>query len=141
MILDPAPAQALPEEMLQGLYLLTPNETEAEILTGMAVNDPDSAMQAATRLLQAGVQNVAITQGAEGVLLANDQGSELIAAPSVKALDTTAAGDCFNGSVAVGLASGNGLRDAVAFACKAASISVTRMGAQDSMPHSHEMDT
>ncbi|MBN4048172.1 ribokinase [bacterium AH-315-O15] len=141
VILDPAPAQALPEEMLQGLYLLTPNETEVEILTGMAVNDPDSAIQAATRLLQAGVQNVAITLGAEGVLLANDQGSELIAAPSVKALDTTAAGDCFNGSVAVGLASGNGLRDAMAFACRAASISVTRMGAQDSMPHSHEMDT
>ena len=141
VMLDPAPAQALPEEMLQGLYLLTPNETEAEILTGMAVADPDSATQAAERLLEAGAQNVAVTLGARGVLLANDQGSELIAAPSVKALDTTAAGDCFNGSVAVALAGGNDLRDAMAFACKAASISVTRMGAQDSMPHSHEIDT
>lgn len=141
VMLDPAPAQALPEEMLQGLYLLTPNETEAEILTGMAVDDPDSATQAAERLLEAGAQNVAVTLGARGVLLANDQGSELIAAPSVKALDTTAAGDCFNGSVAVALAGGNDLRDAMAFACKAASISVTRMGAQDSMPHSHEIDT
>ncbi len=140
VILDPAPAQALPEEMLQGLYLLTPNETEAEILTGMAVDDPDSATQAAERLLQAGAENVAVTLGARGVLLANDQGSELITAPSVKALDTTAAGDCFNGSVAVGLAGGSRLRDAMAFACKAASISVTRMGAQDSMPYSHEID-
>ena len=140
VILDPAPAQALPEEILQGLYLLTPNETEAEILTGMAVHDPDSAIPAAARLLQEGVQNVAITLGSGGVLLANDQGTESIAAPSVKALDTTAAGDCFNGSVAVGLASGSSLRDAMAFACRAASVSVTRMGAQDSMPYSHEID-
>ena len=83
---------------------------------------------------------MAITLGAEGVVLANHQGSELITAPQVKALDTTAAGDCFNGSVAVGLAGGTGLREAMAFACKAASISVTRMGAQDSMPYSHEID-
>tara|TARA_B100000378_G_scaffold228417_1_gene192841 strand:- start:1376 stop:2293 length:918 start_codon:yes stop_codon:yes gene_type:complete len=140
VILDPAPAQTLPEEMLQGLYLLTPNETEAEMLTGMSVNDPNSAERAASQLVQAGVQNVAITLGAEGVVLANHQGSELITAPQVRALDTTAAGDCFNGSVAVGLAGGTGLREAMTFACKAASISVTRMGAQDSMPYSHEID-
>jgi ribokinase len=140
VILDPAPAQALPEEMLQGLYLLTPNETEAEILTGLAVDDPDSARQAATRLLASGVKNIAITLGAQGVLLANDQGSELIDTPAVNALDTTAAGDCFNGSLAVGLGWGDDLRDAMAFACKAASLSVTRMGAQDSMPYRHEVD-
>ncbi|HIF06551.1 MAG TPA: ribokinase [Gemmatimonadetes bacterium] len=140
VILDPAPARALPKEMLGGLYLLTPNETEAEILTGLAVDDPGSATQAATQLLAVGVRNVAITLGAQGVLLANDQGSELIGTPAVTALDTTAAGDCFNGSLAVALGRGDDLRDAMAFACKAAAISVTRMGAQDSMPYSHEID-
>ncbi len=140
VILDPAPAKALPGELLSGVFLLTPNETEAEALTGIDVHDQSSALEAARELRDAGVANVAITLGGEGVLLATAEGSELIPAPEVSAVDTTAAGDCFNGSLAVALAEGTSLREAAAFACRAAAISVTRLGAQDSMPFAGEVD-
>lgn len=138
-ILDPAPAQSLSEQILQNLYLITPNESEAETLTGIKVNSPETAKEAATFLLKAGVLNVALTMGCKGVLLANREGCEVIPATTVKATDTTAAGDCFNGSLAVALASKETLRDAVIFAARMAAISVTRIGAQDSMPLQNEL--
>ncbi|MFT4887922.1 MAG: ribokinase [Pseudohongiellaceae bacterium] len=138
-IIDPAPAQSLSEQILQNLYLITPNESEAETLTGIKVDSPESAENAADFLLKAGVLNVALTMGCKGVLLANSEGCEVIPATTVKAIDTTAAGDCFNGSLAVALASKETLREAVIFAARAASISVTRIGAQDSMPLQHEL--
>lgn len=140
VILDPAPARALPGDLLAGVFLLTPNETEAEALTGIDVHDEASALEAARELRDAGVPNVAITLGGEGVLLATAEDSEFIPAPEVSAVDTTAAGDCFNGSLAVGLAAGKSLREATAFACRAAAISVTRLGAQDSMPFEGEVE-
>ncbi|GAB3767615.1 ribokinase [Spirosoma horti] len=140
VVLNPAPAQVLDSAVLACLHVITPNETEAEWLTGVRVTDEATAQQAAQRLHEAGVPNVVITLGARGAYLSTAEGASLIAVPSVTAVDTTAAGDCFNGALAVAIAEGYDLPKAVAFACKAASISVTRMGAQASLPHRHEVD-
>ncbi len=141
VVLNPAPAQTLPPSLLPHIHLITPNETEAELLTGIRVTDTASAERAARHLQTAGVPNVVITLGARGAyLLAGGSAGMLIAAPPVTATDTTAAGDCFNGALAVALAEGQALPGAVAFACKAASISVTRMGAQASVPYRKEMN-
>lgn len=139
VILDPAPAQNLSKQMLQDLYLITPNESEAETLTGIKIDSPESVESAAKHLLKMGVLNVAITIGSKGVFLANSEGCEIIPAPAVTAIDTTAAGDCFNGSLAVALANGRSLRDSIVFACRAASIAVTRIGAQNSMPFQQDL--
>lgn len=140
VILNPAPAQPLPDELLRRLFLITPNETEAELLTGVRVTDEATADQAARRLRDRGVPNVVITLGAKGAYLLTGEGRRLIPAPPVTATDTTAAGDCFNGALALALAEAFALPEAVAFACKAASISVTRMGAQASLPQRREVD-
>tara|TARA_B110000858_G_scaffold193768_1_gene246943 strand:- start:43808 stop:44725 length:918 start_codon:yes stop_codon:yes gene_type:complete len=140
LILDPAPAQELSASLMASTYLITPNETEAEILTGIRVVDEASAREAATQLLAVGVENVAITLGKQGVFLANNEASQFIPSLAVDAVDTTAAGDCFNGSLAAALAKGGSLPDSIKFACKAASIAVTRLGAQDSMPYAREIE-
>ncbi|MCD8093634.1 MAG: ribokinase [Bacteroides sp.] len=140
MIVNPAPACPLSEELLRDLYLITPNETEAGILTGIPVVDKDSAQKAATALLQQGVQNVVITLGAKGALVHNSKMSMFIPAYQVKAIDTTAAGDVFNGALAVALSEGRTLPDAASFACAASAISVTRSGAQNSIPFRNELD-
>lgn len=140
VVLNPAPAQPLDAAVLAYLHVITPNESEAELLTGIRVTDEPTARQAARRLHEAGVPNVVITLGARGAYLSTPEGATLVPAPPVTAVDTTAAGDCFNGALAVALAENRDLAEAVAFACKAASISVTRMGAQASIPHRHEVD-
>ncbi len=142
VVLNPAPAQPVDPAVLACLYAITPNETEAELLTGVRVTDETTARQAARSLHDAGVPNVVITLGSRGAYVSTDSGAEtkLVAAPPVTAVDTTAAGDCFNGALAVALAEGKSLFDAVSFACKAAAISVTRMGAQASMPHRSEVE-
>jgi ribokinase len=140
VILNPAPAQRLPEEIFDSLYLITPNETEAQILTGVRVKDVSTADQAATILLKNGVQNVIITLGSAGAYFKSKDQSFLTPAPKVNAIDTTAAGDVFNGVLAVELANGENWQDAIQQACKAASISVTRMGAQTSAPFLSEMN-
>ncbi|MCK9413388.1 MAG: ribokinase [Prolixibacteraceae bacterium] len=139
VILNPAPAQPLPDELIKMLYLITPNETEAELLTGVPVTDVKSAESAARRLLAKGVQVVVVTLGSRGALLVTADQCHLIPSFKVKAVDTTAAGDCFNGALAVAIAEGAGLENAIAFANKAASISVTRMGAQVSAPYRDEV--
>ena len=140
VILNPAPAQSLPATLFPHIFLITPNETEAEILTGIHVTDVSTAEKAAQKLHQLGVTNVVITLGSKGAYLyTNDQG-QLIPVTRVTAVDSTAAGDCFNGALAVALAEGTSLPEAVTFACKAASISVTRMGAQASMPRRNELE-
>lgn len=140
VILNPAPAQPLPDELLRRLFLITPNETEAELLTGIRVTDAATAEQAAHRLRNRGVPNVVVTLGARGAYLLTGEAGRLIPAPPVTAIDTTAAGDCFNGALALALAESFALPEAVAFACKAAALSVTRMGAQASMPQRREVD-
>jgi ribokinase len=142
VILDPAPAPstALPDNFLNGLYLITPNETEATKLSGIEVQDDTSAEAAARKLLATGVSNVAITMGAKGVVLVQQDAVKFIKSPKVTAIDSTAAGDCFNGALAVSIANDLSLEQSVERACRAASISVTRKGAQDSMPSKSEVD-
>ena len=142
VILDPAPAPstALPDNFLNGLYLITPNETEATKLSGIEVQDDRSAEAAARKLLATGVNNVAVTMGAKGVVLVQQDGVKFIKSPKVTAIDSTAAGDCFNGALAVSIANDLSLEQSVERACRAASISVTRKGAQDSMPSKSEVD-
>jgi ribokinase len=139
VILNPAPAKPLPAGLLKGLFAITPNETEAEILTGIRVKDTATAKEAGTRLLRLGVGNVVITLGASGAYFLNDQEEFLVPAVKVDPVDTTAAGDVFNGALAVALAEGLEWISAIAFANKAAAISVTRMGAQPSAPYRKEM--
>ncbi len=140
VILNPAPAQPLPDELLRLVSVLTPNEIEAELLTGVKVVDPASAGRAADLLLARGVQTVIITLGERGAFVAADGLHKLIPAFSMQAVDTTAAGDVFNGSLAVALAEGQELEPSVRFASAAGAISVTRMGAQPSAPQRAEID-
>jgi ribokinase len=139
VILNPAPARQLSAELLESLYAITPNEVEAELLTGIRVIDPLSAEKAAEKLMSKGVSNVIITMGAAGAFLKSDKISTMINVVPVKAIDTTAAGDVFNGALAVAISEGMELEEAVRFANNAASISVTRMGAQASAPYRSEL--
>jgi len=134
VILNPAPAQPLSPDILSHLFAITPNESETELLTGIKVIDIPTARQAAQYLFNKGISNVVITLGSKGAFMMNASVIQHIAAPIVEALDTTAAGDVFNGALIVALAENQPLEDAVFFACHAASISVTRMGAQTSIP-------
>jgi ribokinase len=140
VILNPAPAQPLPDKLLQGVSIITPNETEAELLTGIAVTDTASAAAAAAKLRARGVQTVIITLGARGAFVATESGGQLVSGFKVKAVDTTAAGDIFNGALAVALAEGKPLDQAVRFGHAAAAISVTRLGAQPSAPTRREIE-
>ena len=140
VILNPAPARQLSDDLLKCLYLITPNETEAELLTGIKVHDISSAEKAALYLQDKGIKNVIITMGASGAYVLTGKISSMITVIPVKAIDTTAAGDVFNGALAVAISEGKEIVDAVTFANKAASISVTRMGAQASAPYRKEIN-
>ena len=143
VILNPAPAQPLSSSLLHNLYMITPNETEAEMISGVKITDETSAVDAARAIVGMGVRHVVITLGAKGALIytqENGESIQLILSPKVDAVDTTAAGDVFNGGLAVALSEGCSLTDAVRFACKAAAISVTREGAQSSAPYRNEID-
>jgi len=139
VILNPAPAAELSDELLSNLYAITPNETEAELLTGIKVVNEQSALIAARILNEKGVDIVIITMGAAGAFLLQNGKFELISAPKVDAVDTTAAGDTFNGALLVALTEGRTIQEAITFANKAASISVTRIGAQSSVPFRKEI--
>jgi len=140
VILNPAPAQPLDDELLQHVSILTPNETEAEILTGIKADTDATVAQAAQVLLARGVQTVILTLGARGAFVATAATSFLIPGFKVTAVDSTAAGDIFNGALAVALAEDSPLAEAVRFANAAAAISVTKMGAQLSIPHRNEIN-
>lgn len=133
-ILNPAPASELPDEIYPLINYLTPNETELQILSNMLVNDEVSAERAAKMLLEKGAQNIIVTLGEKGALLVNKYHTELFATQKVDVVDTTAAGDAFNGALAYSLSCGKEVSEAILFANKVASIAVTRMGAQSSMP-------
>lgn len=139
VILNPAPALQISDELLSKLYMITPNETEAQLISGIPVIDIDSATLAARNLYERGVKVVIITLGSKGALLFTGEEAKLIPSPKVEAVDTTAAGDVFNGAIAVAISEGLELEKAVEFACKAAAISVTRMGAQVSAPYRKEI--
>ncbi|MDW3191045.1 MAG: ribokinase [Cytophagales bacterium] len=133
-ILNPAPAAALPDEMLSQVDIITPNQSEAELLTGVNVTDLLSAKKAASFLRDKGINTIILTMGKQGAYVLGEGMDEIIPALDVVAKDTTAAGDTFNGALACSLAANNDLRSAVEFATKAAAISVTRFGAQPSCP-------
>jgi ribokinase len=139
VILNPAPAQPLPDTLLKSISLLTPNESEAELLTGIKVIDENSAHNAAKVLLEKGVQAIVVTLGDKGALLVSNEMSKIIPGYRVEAVDTTAAGDVFNGGLAVALSEGKTLYDAVTFANAAAALSVTALGAQPSAPGREEI--
>lgn len=139
VILNPAPASLLSDDLLSSLFAITPNESEAEMLTGIKVTDALSAERSAEKLLRKGVGNVIITMGSAGAFLLSSKIAKMISVVPVKAIDTTAAGDVFNGALAVAVAEGKELEEAIGFANRAASISVTRLGAQASAPYRKEI--
>ena len=139
VIINPAPAQPIDDELLQDLFLITPNETEATLLTGISIEDEASAAKAADVFLRKGVQNVIITMGKQGAFFKNNDIKFAISAPAVKAIDTTAAGDTFCGALAVALTERKAWDKAIEFAVEAASVSVTRIGAQSSVPYRNEI--
>lgn len=143
VILNPAPACELDDNLLHNLYLITPNESEASLLTGLDVVDICSATTAAANLIQRGASAALVTLGREGCLLL-EPGSptptpQHVPSHTVTAIDTVAAGDVFNGALAVALGEGDSLAAAAAFATAAAAIAVTRPGAQASAPYREEI--
>ncbi len=140
VILNPAPAQSLSDDLLKCISILTPNESEAELLTGIEVKDKNDAAKAAKMLLEKGVDIVIVTLGNHGAFLATKEESKLIPGFKVDASDTTAAGDVFNGALAVAISEKKEIKDAIKFAHAAAAISVTRIGAQPSVPKLTEIN-
>lgn len=139
VVLNPAPAQELSDELLANVDILIPNESEAALLSGIPKTE-DDARRAATILSERGVGTVIITLGSKGALI--KEGDEFIFVPAhkVKAVDTTAAGDTFCGALCVAITEGKTIPEAVDFACRCSAISVTRPGAQQSAPYRHEVD-
>lgn len=134
VVLNPAPASMLSDFILQTIDIVTPNQQEAEALSGIAVTDVDSAKRAAMKIHSLGPRVVIITMGAAGAFLYSAEESAFVDAYKVKAIDTTAAGDVFNGALVVGLSKGETPVRAMELASRAAAIAVTRIGAQQSAP-------
>ena len=140
VVLNPAPARSLPKELLRYLFMITPNRIEAEMLTGIKIVNDADAERVAKEISVMGVQNIIVTLGSKGCLVREGDTSYCVDAFKVEPVDTTAAGDTFNGALCVGLAEGMNLRQAAVMASKASSVAVTRMGAQSSIPHRKELD-
>ena len=140
VVVNTAPCQKVSDEFLNGLYLVTPNEVEAQELTGICVDSKEQADRAAECFFAKGVQNVLITLGSRGVYINDRTTSRIIPAYRVKAVDTTGAGDAFNGGLLTALAEGKSLWEAAAFANALAALSVQKMGAAPSMPTRREID-
>ncbi|MFK8260138.1 ribokinase [Erwinia sp. AnSW2-5] len=141
VILNPAPATELSDELLSLVDMITPNETEAQILTGVAVNSDEDAARAAAVLHDKGIRTVLITLGSRGVWLSEQGKGQRIPGFRVEAVDTIAAGDTFNGALITALIEQRPMAEAVRFAHAAAAISVTRRGAQPSVPWRDEIDS
>lgn len=139
VILNPAPAHKLPDEILSLVWMVTPNEIEAQELSGIKISGQASAARAAEELCSKGIKNVIITMGESGAYVRSESFTGMVEGIKVNAVDTTAAGDVFNGALAVAIAEGMKIDTAVRFANRAASISVTRMGAQASAPYRNEI--
>ena len=140
VILNPAPAHPLPESLLRNLYMLIANETEAEYISGIQITDMNSVARAADIICGKGVENVVITLGSKGAFVKERGAYHQVQGLKVKAVDATAAGDTFCGALCVALAEGRSITEAVEFANRAAAITVTRMGAQSSLPYRREVE-
>lgn len=140
VILDPGPVRHIPSEFFAYCSVITPNETEAQALVGFPVVDRTSAVQAAEQLLARGVGIAVVKLGAQGVYFANADGGDFVTPFQVDAIDSVAAGDAFNGALAVSLAEGATLEQSVRMAAAAGALAVTKSGAQDSMPYRKEVE-
>lgn len=140
VILNTAPVQPISDEVLKKVYLITPNEVEAEILTGICIDSEENAKKAADWFFAKGVQNVLITLGKRGVFIATKERQEIIPAYKVNAIDTTGAGDAFNGGLVAALAEGKDLWEAARFANALAAVAVQRLGTTPAMPTRAEID-
>ena len=138
-ILNPAPATSLPENLFPLIDYITPNENELELLSGLTIKDDSSIRLAAEKLLEKGIRNVIVTLGDRGSMLINKSTTKHFPVSKVEVVDSTAAGDAFNGALASSLSEGNTIEKAIELANKVASISVTRMGAQSSLPYINEI--
>ena len=141
VILNPAPARSLSDQLLKNIYMIIPNRTEAEILSGIKVTDIDSARQAADIISARGCNIVVITLGSQGALIKDHDEFQFVEAVKVNAMDTTAAGDVFCGTVCVGISEEKSILESVKMAARASAITVTRMGAQSSIPARGELAT
>jgi ribokinase len=139
VILNPAPANTLSHELLECIYILTPNKNEAAMISGIEVTDMESAKAAAQIICTKGCKNVVVTMGPLGAVICQSGVCSVVAARKVQTVDTTAAGYVFNGALAVAVSEGKTMEEAVEFACDAAAISVTRLGAQSSIPYRAEL--
>ena len=140
VILNPAPARPLPDSLYPHISIITPNQHEAEVLSGIKVIDVVSAKLGAKAIRDKGVKMVIITLGENGAMVLSDDTYTHVPATKVKAVDTTAAGDVFNGALSVALSEKKNIVEATEFACMASAIAVTRLGAQSSAPYRNEMN-
>ena len=140
VVLNPAPAKPLPDSLLAKITTITPNETETEVLSGIKVETKEDAQQAATAFHKKGIENVIITLGSKGAFISDKEGMRIIPGFTVTPIDTTAAGDVFNGALQTALLEGRSMDNSVRFAHAAAAITVTRLGAQTSIPTRSEGD-
>ncbi|TQR16424.1 ribokinase [Psychrobacillus soli] len=140
IILNPAPAQQISDSLLGKISILTPNETELEMLTGLKTNNEEDLIQACSLLIQKGVGAVVVTLGEKGSYYMNSNEHGYVQANKVEVKDTTGAGDAFNGALAVGLRQGKSLRESILYASKVAGFVVTQMGAQPPIPHSFRVN-
>lgn len=138
-ILNPAPAVQLPARLFPLIDFITPNESELELLSGIRITNEQSIELAGRLLIDKGVKNVIVTLGKEGSVLINKSCKRQFSVNKVQVVDSTAAGDAFNGALATSLADNHSIEEAIEFASKIASITVTRMGAQSSMPYLNEI--
>jgi len=140
VILNPSPAHILPKDVLRKVYILTPNESEAEILGGTSITDLSSARRAITEILKKGAQNIVLTLGKEGALVGTKGKIVHLKSPRVNPVDTTGAGDAFCGALAVAISSGESLEKAVVYANCAGALATTKMGAQEALPTHEELE-
>ncbi len=141
VILNPAPATTLPEYIYKDLFAITPNEKEASMLSGIEIKDIETLNRAAHFFIRKGVKQVIITLGENGLMWCDGSNYKIITSPHVKPEDTTGAGDIFNGALAVAFAENKEILESILFACYAATLSVTRLGAQSSAPNRHDVES
>ena len=138
-ILNPAPASEISKEFYNNIDFFTPNETEAEFYTGIKITNNQEAKQAADKLLNLGIKKVIITLGEKGLFYSDGKEEIYLKASDVKAIDTTGAGDAFNGGLAFGLSKGKSIKECLELANKVAGISTTKLGAGDAMPFTEDL--